>query len=149
MIARKKIFAWALTVLLGTAVAIPAQGQPARNATQMAGSVVLWVREIHGQALYWVGRRAVGRAPLSGIVAATQSFRKSCSLIVVIDSSVPIQEMAEIGGLTAKLDVRDVHYYVYSPVYPKLGMSEIVWRTQTLPLPGAPPPVTNGPVGTR
>lgn len=60
--------------------------------------------------------------------------------IVIIDSRVRIQEMAEIGGLTAKLDAIDVRYYVYNPAYPKLGMSEIVWRTKTLPLPGIPPP---------
>ncbi|HTU36310.1 MAG TPA: hypothetical protein VMF66_21095 [Candidatus Acidoferrum sp.] len=54
-----------------------------------------------------------------------------------------IHEVAKFGNLTAKFDPSDVRYYVYNPAYPKLGMCEIIWRTQTLPLPGTPPLVAN------
>jgi len=101
-------------------------------------TIVLWVRELHGQALYWVNHTPADRAPLSAIVAATQST-PHYSLTVIIDSRVPIQEMAEIDGLTAKLDAGQVHYYVYNPAYPNLGMSEIIWKTETVPLPQPPP----------
>ncbi|HEX5422050.1 MAG TPA: hypothetical protein VFW94_00755 [Candidatus Acidoferrales bacterium] len=58
---------------------------------------------------------------------------------------------AEFSGLTAKLDFKGVRYYVYDPAYPNAGMSEIIWRTQTTPLPGTPPraPVVEQARGNR
>ncbi|MGH9734661.1 MAG: hypothetical protein ACRD8A_08745 [Candidatus Acidiferrales bacterium] len=131
-------------LVLAAMAAVPlqaaaAQQRPAHSDKKTAPTVVVWIREIHHQTLYWVGSRPVQRAPLSGIVAATESLKNNYSLVVIIDSHVPIEEMAEFSGLTAKLDVSDVRYYVYDPDYPKAGMSEIVWRTQTIPLPGTPP----------
>ena len=129
--------------------AASAQQEPAHPEKKTAPTVVVWIREIHHQALYWVGSRPVRRAPLSGIVAATESLKDNYSLVVIIDSHVPIEEMAEFSGLTAKLDFKSVRYYVYDPAYPKAGMSEIMWRTQTIPLPGTPPPAASGRASTR
>lgn len=126
-----------------------AQPTPAHLDKNTTSTVVVWIREVHHQALYWVGSRPVQRAPLSGIVAATESLKKNYSLVVIVDSHVPIEEMAEFNGLTAKLDFKGVRYYVYDPDYPKAGMSEILWRTQTIPLPGTPPRAASGRASTR
>lgn len=102
-------------------------------------SYVLWVREINGQALYWVNEKPWGRAPLSGLVAAMGSDEQG-SLTVILDSYVPIEEISEIQGLMPKLDsIKDVHYYVYRATAPRAGMSEIVWKTEGVPLPASPP----------
>lgn len=126
-----------LLVSLGISCACPlARGGHAVDA-HMA-SVILWVQEIHGQALYWVNDKPCGRAPLSGLVAETGSNR-SIALAVILDSRVPIQEVAEVEGLLAKMDFRNVHYYVFNHAYPSIGMSEIIWKAQSVPLPAAPP----------
>lgn len=103
-----------------------------------ARPIILWVQEVHGQALYWVNDKACGRAPLSGIVAASGSERVA-ELTVVVDSRVPIHELGEIEGLVPKIDPKDVHYYVFDRAYPGAGMSEIVWKAESLPLPARPP----------
>lgn len=125
--------------LLGPLTAFVAT-RPQSTAPQNDKAVILWVREVHGQALYWVNHTPADRAPLSGIVAATQST-PHYTLTVIIDSRVPIEEVAEIQGLVPKLDVKDVRYYIYDAAHPKLGMSELVWKTETLPLPQSPPSV--------
>lgn len=101
-------------------------------------SYVLWVREVRGKTLYWVNDKPWGRAPLSGIVAATGS-EQHIALTVVLDARVPIQEIGEIQGLMAQLDIGNVHYYVYEPADPGAGMSEIMWKTESVPLPKSPP----------
>lgn len=103
-----------------------------------ARPIILWVQEVRGQALYWVNDKACGRAPLSGIVVASGSDR-AAELIVIVDSRVPIHELGEIEGLVSKIDPKDAHYYVFDRAYPGAGMSEIVWKTESLPLPAPPP----------
>ena len=100
--------------------------------------MILWVQEVHGQPLYWVNDTPCGRAPLSGLVAASGS-EQTVGLTVILDSRVPIHEMAEIEGLMEKMDLKDVHYYVFDHTYPKVGMSEIIWDSQSVPLPASPP----------
>jgi hypothetical protein len=116
----------------------PAEGR--HMADGKGKPIVLWVREIGGQALYWVNDKPWGRAPLSGLVAAMDSD-ENVSLTVILDSRVPIQEMADIESLMAKMDIKNVRYYVYVPAYPNIGMSEIVWKAETIPLPKSPPPL--------
>lgn len=88
-----------------------------------ARSMILWVQEVHGRPLYWVNDRPYGRAQLSELEKASGSER-NIALTVILDSRVPIQEMAEIEGLMEKMDLKDVRYYVFKRAYPKVGMSE-------------------------
>lgn len=131
----------AIMTLLGPlAPIVGSRPQSTAPPPQRDKTVVLWIREVRGQALYWVNHTPANRAPLSGIVAATQAS-PHYTLTVIIDSRVPIRELAEIQGLVPKLDVQDVRYYVYDAAHPKLGMSELVWKMETLPLPQSPPSV--------
>jgi hypothetical protein len=126
----------ALALLLGlSAVSLAGAEHPIAN---QAKPVILWVQEVHGQALYWVNDKLCGRAPLSGLGVATSS-NPNTALTVVLDSRVPIREMADIEGLLEKMDVKNVRYYVFDRAYPKIGMSEIVWKPQSVPLPTSPP----------
>ena len=101
-------------------------------------SVILWVQDVHGKALYWVNDKPCGRAPLSGLAAASSSA-ESIAVTVIVDSRVPIREMAEIDGLMAKIEPKSVHYYIFNRAYPKMGMSEIIWSSRSVPLPAQPP----------
>src|SRR5690348_17182423 len=98
--------------------------------------VTLWVREVNGKALYWVGERPAARHPLTTLEQVLGP-NIDVELYVVLDSDVPINEMFEINGVLDKIPVKHAQYYVYDPAYPKAGMREIVWRARNLPLPGA------------
>ena len=112
----------------------------ARTRATHAESVVLWVQEVRGKALYWVNDKPCGRAPLSGLDEASRS-KQIAALTVILDSHVAIQEMAEIEGLKEKMGLRNVRYFVFDRAYPNTGMSEIVWRPQNVPLPMSPPKI--------
>lgn len=132
----------ALLLLPATLGFCVASGSARDQIGSEAHSYVFWVREVHGQALYWVGGKPWGRAPLSGLVEATGSD-KTGMLTVILDSHVPIGEISEIDGLMPKLDsIKKVRYYVYDPASPRLGMSEIIWKTESVPLPKSPPQVS-------
>lgn len=98
---------------------------------------VLWVQDVNGQALYWVNDRPVGRAPLSGLGPFLGSIQKD-GLIVILDSRVPINEIAGIEGILEKLPYKGARYFVYVPELPD-RMSEIIWKSEDVPLPQKPP----------
>lgn len=127
------------TIILLGPLSVIVGAQPQSSASQKNKAVILWVREVHGQVLNWVEHKPADRAPLSAIVAATHST-PHYTLIVILDSRVPIQEVAQIQALVQKLDAKDVRCYVYDAAHARLGMSELVWKTETLPLPEPPPP---------
>lgn len=113
-----------------------AQGTPVKRRQP----ITLWVREVNGKALYWVGERPAARHPLTTLEQVLGP-NIDVELSVVLYSNVPINEMFEIDGVLDKIPITHVRYYVYDPAYPRAGMTEIVWRTKSVPLPGAPPPV--------
>lgn len=104
-------------------------------------TIILWVREVNRRAMYWVDHKPVGREPLTGLEIAIgpSEAPENVDLKVVLDSRVPIQEISDIDGTIAKIPITDAHYYVYSTDDPT-GMSEIVWKSEVLPLPQSPPP---------
>lgn len=128
---RRRIASGLLLLILGLSCACPfARGGHAPT--------ILWVQDGHGQPLYWVNDKPCGRAPLSALEKASDS-EPIARLTVILDSRVPIQEMAEIEGIAQKMDLNDVHYYVFDHSYPQLGMSEIIWKSRGIPLPASPP----------
>ncbi len=107
-----------------------------------ARPLILWVQEVHEQPQYWVNDKPCGRAPLSALATASGSERIA-ALTVILDSRVPIHEMAEVEGLMEKMDIKNVHYYVFDHAYPNIGMSQIIWKSQSRPLPAPPPKAEN------
>lgn len=126
-----------LSLLLGLFCACPL-ARTGHAADDHARSVIIWVQEVHGQSQYWVNDTPRGRAPLTGVVAASNPEGVS-ELTVILDSRVPIHELGEIEGLVPKIDPKDVHYYVFDRAHPDFGMSEIIWKSQNVPLPASPP----------
>jgi hypothetical protein len=96
--------------------------------------------------MYWVNDKPVGRAPLTGleILLGPSEPPEDVDLKVILDSRVPIQEIGDIDGVLAKIPITDAHYYVYRADAPS-GMSEIVWKSEDLPLPQSPPPAGKRP----
>lgn len=107
------------------------QGQIAADVENK--SIILWVRQVNGQSLYWVNDRPVGRAPLTGLAAIVQPNQKT-SLQIILDSRVPIDEIFEIAGMIEKIPINDAHYFVRRYDSPTV-MSEIAWKPQLVPVP--------------
>jgi len=99
--------------------------------------ITLWVQEANGTALYWVGKRAVGRHPLTGLEQALGP-NIDVELSVILDSNVPISEMFEIDGVLDKIPIKHVTYYVFESDHPN-RMRQITWGLSTILLPGSPP----------
>src|SRR5579864_3070996 len=138
MFARRLLNIAAPVLVLSLGLTLGSRAHANSDHAGPAKTITLWVQEVRGRALYWVNDKPCGRAPLSGIGAASGSNR-NVVLTVILDSRVPIREMAEIEGLMEKIDLKSVHYYVFDRAYPGMGMSEIVWKLQSVPLPTSPP----------
>ncbi|MGH9738837.1 MAG: hypothetical protein ACRD4X_09650 [Candidatus Acidiferrales bacterium] len=133
----RKIARWLLltSVLVMTRACSPCLAQGIPGKTQK--SVTLWVREVHGRALYWVDEKAVKRGPLTGLETALGSDL-NVNLKVVLDSRVPTGEIFEIDGMLDKIPIKDVRYYVFTADQPT-EMWQLVWNSRPVPLPGKPP----------
>ena len=107
------------------------------DSGEKAPSVVLWVREVNGRVGYWVNDKAVGRKPLTGLERALGP-NLNVALMVILDSRVPIREIADIDGMLGKIPIKGVRYYAYNASDPN-GMWEILWKPELLPLPKSPP----------
>jgi len=113
----------------------PALGRD--NSSESSRSIILWVREVNGRVAYWVNDKPVGGAPLTGLETALGS-NLDVTLMVVLDSRVPIREIGDVSGMLDKIPIKDARYYVYNADDPT-DMWEIVWKPETLPVPASPP----------
>ena len=132
---------WLLLIMLNALLvaSVPMRSSGKTGPTAGRRAVTLWVRQVHGQALYWIDEKPVRRAPLTGLEIAIHGIDPDeVALTVILDRRVPTGEIFEIDGMLDKIPIKNVRYFVFDASDPH-RMWEIFWKPDSVPLPGPPP----------